>query len=248
VSSEFIEDDDEFPEAAEPYVWEPPWWAASLEPEPAPDPNNPYRSSHPKVYTPGPWKNELGPEGSVASLKERLEELDIFHVYEEVRGFWTQPPAQMKKGKTAPRIDFVLRPKKALLRKGWRLGDVGIECKKSGVGVGKVIDQTLKYRRCLFTLERKGEDGELLPSSMLNYGQNVLLNTVWIWPCPALGGDLGSLSTQNRIGAMVPGVDGSIKVVYNVRCLMRLEANGQWNFNVKNQENVLVTGLSGPCH
>jgi hypothetical protein len=107
-----------------------------------------------------------------------------WHVLQEVDG-WMLHPRMDTNGTGRPRIDVLLQPKKALIERGWRWGIVGIECKKSGTKVGRVVSQAMDYTRCVWDTPN---------------GFAVMSRFVFIWPCEPPKNDLESVMVQHRIG------------------------------------------------
>lgn len=121
---------------------------------------------------------------SVAALRELLEERsDLFRVYHEVWGWLLHPRPKCEKGRM--RIDMVVMPQQPLIDAGWTHGPFGIECKKSGMKIGRPICQCLDYSRTVFEL----------PS-----GYQVMLDWSFIWPLAKQHGPIASVMSQNRIG------------------------------------------------
>lgn len=121
----------------------------------------------------------------------------MFRVHREVWGELIQPrfgcddpPAEsggpVRKGNWL-RIDRILVPSRKVLDAGWCGGLIGVEGKRSGAKIGKVISQALDYSRCVFELP----DTHFL----------VMVRWVFLWPLEGEPkGDLGSVMAQNRIG------------------------------------------------
>jgi hypothetical protein len=107
-----------------------------------------------------------------------------WHLLQEVHG-WMLHPRMDTNGTGRPRIDVLLQPKKHLIESGWRWGHVGIECKKSGTKLGRVISQAMDYTRCVWQTPN---------------GFNVMSRLVFVWPCDPVKNDLESVMTQHRIG------------------------------------------------
>lgn len=199
------------------------------------------------------WNTE---EEATKFLLDRIQRTGVFHVYQEVKGFWLQPPAQLAKSQLEPRIDLILSPTQKLLDLGWELGDIGVECKRSGFSVGKAVRQAMLYRRCAFTLIDKDDEGNVLPISETNYGQTVVLTAVWVWPSPSIGGDVASIAAQNRVHTLrhrlYPATTDrkEIDIVRFHFCgshLLSLYSRGKVEFNRGNGNDLLASGLKGPC-
>lgn len=102
----------------------------------------------------------------------------------EVDG-WMLHPRLDTDGSGVVRVDAILKPTTRLIEYGWRWGFVGIECKRSGKKLGRVISQAMDYTRCVWNLPN---------------GIDVMTRFVFAWPCEPQRGDLESLMVQNRIG------------------------------------------------
>lgn len=132
-------------------------------------------------YTSGEWDNEVE---SAAELDRRISASELFHSYSEVCGYYIQPrfDSELK----TPRIDRLLLPSQKLLRLGWKLGPVGIECKKSKMKLGPIVAQAMDYTRAIFTI----------PTT-----QNpTYCRWIFIWPLNEFMGDIASVMSQHRIG------------------------------------------------
>lgn len=125
-----------------------------------------------------------------------VERSGAFKIYREVCGHYVQPRFDSEL-KTA-RIDRVLVPTAPAIAAGWRDGFIGVEGKKSGHKLGKIVSQSLDYSRCVW---------ELPPN-----GFTIVLRWVFIWPLVAPKGDIESVMAQNRIGSV--GLSGS-RLVFN---------------------------------
>jgi hypothetical protein len=133
-----------------------------------------------QVLTCGEYETE---PDSVSALLAIINK-DHWHVMREVEG-WMLHPRLDTTGSGRPRIDLLLQPKKPLLEAGWRWGIVGIECKKSGTKVGRVISQAMDYTRCVWDTPN---------------GFAVMSRFVFIWPCEPPKSDIESVMVQHRIG------------------------------------------------
>lgn len=102
----------------------------------------------------------------------------------EVEG-WMMQPRLDTEGSGFVRIDAILKPTQFLIEQGWRWGFVGIECKRSGKKLGRVISQAMDYTRCVWSLPN---------------GIEVMTRFVFVWPCEPQRGDLESLMVQHRVG------------------------------------------------
>lgn len=135
-----------------------------------------------QVLTNGEFDSE---DAAWAHFDDIVERCGLFNSYSEVEGWMLHPrPDTDAKG---VRIDRLLSPRKALQDAGWCDGMIGVEGKKSGHPIGRVISQALDYSRSVF---------ELKPGGFL-----VMVRWVFLWPLDAEEkGDLGSVMAQNRIG------------------------------------------------
>lgn len=109
---------------------------------------------------------------------------DHWTVIREVPGFLLHPRLDTD-GTNAVQIDMLLKPTAQLMSYGWRWGMTGIECKKSGVKVGRVVSQAMDYTRCVWKI----------PS-----GFDVMTRMVFIWPCEYPKSDIESVMVQHRVG------------------------------------------------
>ena len=112
----------------------------------------------------------------------------------EVDG-WMLHPRLDTEGSGCVRIDAIIKPTTKLIEHGWRWGFVGIECKRSGKKLGRVISQAMDYTRCVWNLPN---------------GIDVMTRFVFVWPCEPVKDDLQSVMVQHRIGTAYPrGKDNS---------------------------------------
>lgn len=119
-----------------------------------------------------------------------------FRVLPEVTGWYVGPrPHILPK---QPRIDRILLPSRELMAAGWRLGPVGVECKRKGEKIGPAICQALDYSHAVFPISG---------------GCTVALEWIFIWPIDKVTGDIASIMSQNRIGCARSwnGVDIQLK-------------------------------------
>lgn len=108
---------------------------------------------------------------------------NFFTVHKEVEGEYLQPkPGAEKKD---ARIDRILIPTRITIDAGWSQGPIGVEGKKSGMKLGKLIAQALDYTRCAFELP---------------HGFVIIPKWVFIFPVGNPKGDIESIMAQNRIG------------------------------------------------
>lgn len=140
-----------------------------------------------------------------------------FRVEREVPGSLMQPHAFCNES-YGVRIDRVLIPLLPAIQCGWRWGCIGIECKNSGVKIGKAVCQSLDYRRSVFKLES---------------GNITALDQVFIWPIDNVLGDIASVMMQNRIGIAKYDVDCiNLELMFNGTCAVRI-GNDVFEFNEK---------------
>lgn len=133
-----------------------------------------------QVLTCGEYATE---PDSVAALLAIIN-LDHWRVRQEVPGFLLHPRLDTD-GTNSVQIDMLLEPTAQLMSYGWRWGMTGIECKRSGVKVGRVVSQAMDYTRCAWRL----------PS-----GFHVMTRIVFIWPCEYPKSDIESVMVQHCIG------------------------------------------------
>lgn len=111
----------------------------------------------------------------------------------ELWGFPLQPRLGTNLQKL--RIDRILAPTETLIDAGWNQGYIGIELKKSDVKIGPVVAQALDYSRAAFKI---------------THGRIVMLDQIFIWPFRGAAGDIESVMTQHRIGAVYESWGGGI--------------------------------------
>jgi hypothetical protein len=131
-------------------------------------------------------------EPGFATEKESAEAFDslatetgLFHVYEEVRGWYFSRRMFCKDQE--PRIDRILAPTQKLHDLGWRRGDIGVEIKKSGTKLKDVLNQAIDYRGAMFDLPN---------------GRIIGLRQIFIWPFKRQTGPIESIMAQNRVGTV----------------------------------------------
>lgn len=123
---------------------------------------------------------------SQAALVDVVRRSGAFRIYEQVRGQYVQNLPYKQPGE--PRIDVVLMPTVETTNLGWNLGPVGIECKRSGMKIGRPIAQMLDYRRALFNIN--------------NSGAWVHLSWVFLWPMSQVHGEFASVMAQSQVGGV----------------------------------------------
>jgi hypothetical protein len=143
--------------------------------------------------------NYISESESEKALDEALERSQYFAIFREVEGVYIQPrPFTEDEG---ARIDRLLIPRPQLIKAGWHLGAIGIEIKKSGHKIGKIISQCLDYSRCVWQIPGRGNLSGLC----------VFAKWVFVFPlnlhegCESTAnmGDIISIMSQNRIGRIV---------------------------------------------
>lgn len=117
-----------------------------------------------------------------------VESNGAFRLHKEVCGEYLQPRADTEKKEA--RIDRLMIPLKEAISAGWKMGAIGVEGKRSGSKIGKVVSQALDYSRCAWTLT----DG--VPGLLL------LVRWVFVYPSDFPVGDIGSVMAQHRIGCV----------------------------------------------
>lgn len=140
--------------------------------------------SETKVLTAGDYKTE---DESQSAFLESMSQIDAFTIYREVP-CWYFGGAVFSENPFG-RIDFVLSPKPSLIRHGWNMGIIGVECKKSGHKVGPLICQMIDYSKALYRLP------ETTGSCLVG------LSAVCCHPgFTSAGNCIGSIMANNRIG------------------------------------------------
>lgn len=137
-----------------------------------------------KQFTVGSFSDE---NASKSDFERRLTNCSRwFKVHREVAGQSIQPKYGVDGWSGGLRIDYVLQPSIELQQAGWDRGCIGIECKRSGKGIGPIVCQCLDYTRTVW----KVGSGTLL-----------MLQWVFIWPLGHVVGDIESVMAQHRIGS-----------------------------------------------
>lgn len=130
-----------------------------------------------------------------------------FRVEREVIGSLMQPHAFCNECYSV-RIDRVLIPLLPAIQAGWRWGSIGVECKNSGVKIGRAVCQALDYRRSVFKLSS---------------GNICALDQVFIWPVDRVSGDIASVMMQNRIGIVRFDRDTiNFEFMFNGTCALKI--------------------------
>jgi hypothetical protein len=134
------------------------------------------------MFTCGAFSSEAD---SVSRLDSLLSECGAFKIFKEVEG--TYEFNQHYKNRATPRIDMVIIPARKPLSQV--VGAIGIECKASGINIGKPFSQCLDYSTAVFRLSG-------------NTVVSVKLDFVFLWPLKLPGGVISSIATQNRVGGL----------------------------------------------
>ncbi len=135
------------------------------------------------LTAPGFAEETLG----LSELDNAIERSGAFRVCREVCGEYLQP--RLNAEQKGARIDRILLPNQKAIDAGWLDGPIGIEGKRSGMKIGKVLSQALDYSRCAWEIKN---------------GFCVWLRWVFIWPLENPKADLESVMAQNRIGYVGP--------------------------------------------
>jgi hypothetical protein len=139
-----------------------------------------------QVLTGGEFETEAD---SWAHFDRMVDNSGALRMHKEVCGEYLQPRYDTEdKG---ARIDRILIPLQKAIEAGWADGAIGIEGKRSGMKIGKLISQAMDYTRCCWELKH--------PPGML-----VMVRWVFVFPVDNPKGDLESLMAQNRIGYITP--------------------------------------------
>lgn len=138
------------------------------------------------ILTGGEFENEPAAWEWFDAMIDRSKS---FRNCKEVRGTYIQP--RIDTDEKDARIDRVLIPLKPAIEAGWGDGAIGIEGKKSGTKIGKLISQAMDYTRCVWELE---EHHSSVPGLLL------MTRWVFIYPVDRIVGDIESIMAQNRIG------------------------------------------------
>jgi len=140
--------------------------------------------------TTGEWKTEAE---AWEDFDRVIDQSAAFKVYREVEGFYVQPRS-CTEDKSAS-IDRILCPLRKAIDAGWPDGAFGVEGKKSGTKIGKIVAQAMDYSRCAFHLDS---------------GFVILLPWVFIFPADGQLGDLASVMAHNRIGTACLSLNGRL--------------------------------------
>jgi hypothetical protein len=163
----------------------------------------------------GNWVTELEAE---TELDRRLGSTGLFRIYRQVEGrSYANTPTDDIKGY---RIDRVIVPTAAAKGAGWTLGPVGIECKRSGIKIGKPVSQALDYRRAFWHLEESPETW-------------FTLGWVFVWPTMPQAGPILSVMAQNRVGTAWPNEAGGLTLGTAGRSLAHMEPGKPPHFDRK---------------
>jgi hypothetical protein len=124
-----------------------------------------------------------------AAFLAAIKATECFNVYSEVDCWYFG--GSVFGDRPTGRIDFILSPKKPLIDRGWTMGMIGVECKKSGHKAGPLICQMIDYSKAVFRL----------PDN--NGGCLVCLTAICCFPgLTASGGAIGSIMANHRIGSV----------------------------------------------
>lgn len=130
----------------------------------------------------GEWETE---KESVAVIRDILVNSGMFKIYDEVDGELMQP--RLHAEKKDMRIDMILSPTSDLIKKGWTLGPVGLECKRSGVKLNEPLAQVMDYQRTVWTVDN---------------GFRFMYQYSFLWPYYSAHGLAASIMAQQRIGTV----------------------------------------------
>lgn len=136
-----------------------------------------------QILTGGEWDTE---EAAWEHFDLMLDKCKAFAVHKEVRGEYLQP--RLATEEKNARIDRILIPRAGAIEAGWRDGAIGVEGKRSGMKIGRLVSQAMDYSRCIWELDN-GVPGLLL-----------MVRWVFIFPVSRQYEDLESIMCQNRIG------------------------------------------------
>lgn len=155
------------------------------------------------IETLGLWRTEAE---SAAAFDAAIAPSGLFRTYSEVPGELLQPRAgQVER---TVRIDRVLVPSPEALLRGWSLGAIGVELKRSGEKVGPPLAQAMDYLRSAWRVR----------------GVLIHLDAVFLWPMAKQHGAIASLMAHNRIGAAEPARKG-VRFYIGEECALRIEAD-----------------------
>lgn len=128
---------------------------------------------------------DKGPKSSTAAFEWQLRQAWLFNIHRQVNSA-TIRLRQWEREKQSYRIDFVLEPTPDLLAEGWPFGNIGVECKKSGLKLGQPLAQMLNYHDATW---RVG-------------GDEIALSYIFLWPLVPQGGFVSSLLYQFHMGSV----------------------------------------------
>jgi len=120
---------------------------------------------------------------SCAYLDSIIDE-NLWRPFHEVRGSYMNFKPWQEREEC--KIDRILVPTPELIRLGWKLGPVGIECKMSNKKIGPCISQCLDYTNAIFEMPQ---------------GTWIVLKWVFLWPLEKQRGAIESVMAQHRIGS-----------------------------------------------
>lgn len=117
---------------------------------------------------------------------DAIRSTNCFNVYPEVDCWYFG--GSVFGDKPTGRIDYVLTPRKSLIDKGWVMGCIGVEVKKSGHKAGPIICQMIDYSKAIFRL----------PDS--SGASLVCMTSVCCFPGFKKSGSIASIMANNRLG------------------------------------------------
>ena len=125
---------------------------------------------------------------SCQAFDDAIERSGWFRVHREVRGeyLFRRPGCEQAQ----PRIDRILVPTSVAMAAGWSMGFVGVEIKKSGTKLGKIVAQCMDYATACWRMPN---------------GCRYVTEWVFIFPAEQPIGDLASVMAQHRIGTAKTG-------------------------------------------
>lgn len=158
-------------------------------------------------YTAGDYPNE---DASCVAFDDIVGRSGLFRIYTKPEGFYLQP--RLGVPLKHPEIDRLLVPTRTLINRGWDHGALGIEVKRSGMKIGKPLNQLLDYSRAVWKMP-----GRLW----------LMCEWYFLWPCPYQFGPLGSIQAQQRVGGAEPDRWGGVIFSTSVMpVLLHIHADG----------------------
>tara|TARA_R110000868_G_scaffold158641_1_gene386925 strand:+ start:333 stop:911 length:579 start_codon:yes stop_codon:yes gene_type:complete len=145
-----------------------------------------------QCVTGGEYKTE---DDAKKAFSEAFTATGCFNIYAEIDCWYFG--GSVFGDKPTGRIDYVLTPRKPLLDKGWQMGCIGVEVKKSGYKAGPLICQMIDYSKAVFRLP--DACGACL----------VCMTSVCCFPeLKGAGGPMQSIMANNRIGEATVSKNG----------------------------------------